>query len=92
MYMRGPKKGQMKYARIATLAAVYNRDKTPKWEKDSCHCRPTKSKPDKCKDLTKCPCLLSGRVYRWTGPCRRTDAIYEVQVGKKSVKLEKWLK
>ena len=92
LYMRGPKKGQLNYARISTLKAAYNRDGTPKWKKASCHCRPTKFQPDKCKDITKCPCPLAGRIYRWTGPCRRTDTIYEVLRGKNTwIPIDRWL-
>jgi len=66
MYTRGPKKGQLRYARIAT------REYTGKMvERNGFIIQKT----------------------RWTGPCRRTDTIYEVLVGKKKVvPVEKWLK
>ena len=54
LYMRGPKKGQLKYARIATREPVLNKDGSMRIGKN-------------------------GYVKtRWTGPCRRTDTIYEV--------------
>ena len=34
LYARGPNKGQLRYARIATSVPAYNRDGSPKWDKD----------------------------------------------------------
>ena len=66
MYTRGPKKGQLRYARISTTH----------WTG---------------KMVEKNGFMVP--QTRWTGPCRRTDTIYEVLVGKKKlVPLEKWLK
>ena len=66
LYMRGPKKGQLKYERIST------KHWTGKMvERDGFMVPQT----------------------RWTGPCRRTDTIYQVLVGKTGfVPLERWLK
>ena len=65
MYTRGPKKGQLRYARIAT------REYTGKMvEKDGFIVQKT----------------------RWTGPCRRTDTIYEVLRGKNTwIPIDRWL-
>ena len=66
LYMRGPKKGQLKYARISTTHWTGKMV-----EKDGVMITQT----------------------RWTGPCRRTDTIYQVLVGKtRFVPLERWVK
>ena len=69
LYMRGPKKGQLKYARIATREPVLNKDGSMRIGKN-------------------------GYVKtRWTGPCRRTDTIYEVLRGKNTwIPIDRWLK